>query len=96
VWTTILQGVTAAGWHFLGWALLLVGSAGWAARSLPRALCALYLSGGIASLFVYLFPELEGTANALGVFWAAWQGVLFLRAGAENSQAAGKIANQPG
>lgn len=80
VWTTILQGVTAAGWHFLGWALVLIASAGWTTRSLPRRLSILYLAGGIASLFVYLFPNLEGAATALGVVWAVWQGVLLWKA----------------
>jgi len=28
VWTTIVAGVNAVGWHFLGWVLVLVGSAG--------------------------------------------------------------------
>ncbi len=79
VWTTLVQGVTAAGWHFLGWTLLLVGFAGWSARSLPRGLIILYLAGGIASLFVILFPSIEGTANALGVAWALWQGILLVQ-----------------
>jgi hypothetical protein len=79
VWATLVQGVTAAGWHFLGWALALVGWAGWTTRSLPRALSILYLAGGIASLFVYVFPNLESTAAALGVVWAVWQGVLLWR-----------------
>jgi hypothetical protein len=29
VWTTLVAGVSAAGWHFLGWTLVLFGSAGW-------------------------------------------------------------------
>jgi hypothetical protein len=76
VWNTILQGVTAAGWHFLGWALVLVGSATWTTQSLPRVLSILYLAGGFVSLFVYLFPKLEPIAIALGVIWAVWQGIL--------------------
>lgn len=76
VWTTIVAGVTAAGWHFLGWALVLIGSAGWTSGRLPRVLCVLYLVGGIVSLFVYVLPNLEGTAAALGVVWGMWQGIL--------------------
>jgi hypothetical protein len=53
VWTTLVAGVTGAGWHFLGWALVLVGSAGWTSRRLPRLLSALYLVAGTISLFVY-------------------------------------------
>lgn len=76
VWSTIVAGTTAAGWHFLGWALLLLGSAAWTSALLPRALAVLYLAGGIAALLVYLFPELEGAAALLGVLWAVWQGII--------------------
>ena len=78
VWTTIVAGVTGAGWNFLGWALVLLGSAGWTSGRLPRLLCVLYLVGGIVSLFVYLFPNLEQVAATLGVIWGIWQGI-FLR-----------------
>ena len=37
VWATLVAGVLAAGWHFLGWVQVLVGSAGWTSRRLPRA-----------------------------------------------------------
>jgi hypothetical protein len=76
VWTTLVAGVTAAGWHFLGWALVLVASAGWTSGRLPGGLCALYLVGGIAALFVYVIPDLEGAAALLGTVWGAWQGIL--------------------
>jgi len=81
VWTTIVAGITAAGWHFLGWALLLLGSAAWTTALLPRALSVLYLAGGIAALFVYVFPELEGAAALLGVLWAVWQGIILWQSG---------------
>ena len=35
VWTTLVAGVTATGWHFLGWALVLIGSAGWTSAAFP-------------------------------------------------------------
>ncbi len=77
VWTNLVAGVMAAGFHFLGWTLVLVGSAGWTSRCLPRVLCALYLAAGAASLFVYLRPELEGFVLMLGIVISVWQGVLF-------------------
>ena len=80
VWTTLVQAVSAAGWHFLGWALMLVSWAGWTTRSLPPLLSILYLVGGIAALFVYQFPNLEPTAAPLGVAWAVWQGILLWKA----------------
>jgi hypothetical protein len=43
VWTTLLAGLTSAGWHFLGWSFVLIGSAGWSTRRLPRLLSLLYL-----------------------------------------------------
>lgn len=79
VWTTLVAGVTGAGWHFLGWTLLLTGWAGWTSRRLPRGLSALYLLGGTVSLFVYLRPDLEGLAGMLGVAVSIWQGILLWR-----------------
>jgi hypothetical protein len=76
VWATLVAGVIGAAFHFLGWTLLLTGSAGWTSRRLPRALNALYWVGGTVSLFVYLLPELEGAAVMLGVVVSIWQGIL--------------------
>jgi hypothetical protein len=76
-WTTIVAGVIATGWHFLGWALVLLGSAGWTTRRLPRALSVLYLVAGTASLFVYLLPEIAaGASVALGMVVSIWQGIV--------------------
>jgi hypothetical protein len=95
VWTTIVAGVSAAGWHFLGWAMVLVGSAGWMTRLLPRVLSVLYLLAGIASLFVYLIPENEGLVALLGLVISLWQGIFLLRAGPGETQASDPIASQP-
>ena len=94
VWTTLVAGVTGAGWHFLGWALVLVGSAGWTSRRLPRLLSVLYLLGGTVSLFVYLLPEYEGLAGLLGVVVSIWQGILLWRNGPEETQAPGVDTGQ--
>ena len=75
VWTTLVAGVTAAAWHFLGWALILIGSSGWTSGRLPRGMCILYLVGGITALFVYMTPDLEGAAVFLGIVWSVWQGI---------------------
>jgi hypothetical protein len=79
VWTTLVAGVLAAGWNFLGWALLLIGSAGWASR-LPRALSALYLAAGAAALFVFMLPDIEALAALAGTVVSIWQGILLWRA----------------
>jgi hypothetical protein len=87
VWTTLVAGLTGAGWHFLGWALLLIGSAGWTSHCLPRSLSALYLLAGFSSLFVYLIPESEGIAMILGVIVSIWQGILLWKGEPKETQA---------
>ncbi len=76
VWTTLVAGVTATGWHFLGWALVLVGSAGWTSRRFPHPLNVLYWVGGAVSLFVYVLPDIEEIAITLGLVVSIWQGLL--------------------
>jgi hypothetical protein len=88
VWTTLIAGVTSVGWHFLGWTLVLTGSAGWTTRLLPRALSGLYVAGGIASMWVYLLPEDEGLAALLAAVISLWQGIWLLRVGRERPRAA--------
>jgi hypothetical protein len=95
VWTTLVAGMTGTGLHFLGWSLVLLGSAGWTTRSLPRVLCVLYLVAGIASLFVYLFPDQEGLVVLLGIVWAFWQGIVLWIARPGETQAPDEIASQP-
>lgn len=95
VWTTLVAGMTGAAWHFLGWALLLIGSAGWTSGQLPRALNVLYLVGGIISLFVYLAPDVEGLAGMLGIVISIWQGLLLWRSRSEERQAPELNASQP-
>lgn len=95
VWTTLVAGVSAAGFHFLGWAMVLIGSAGWATRLLPRALSVLYLLAGIASMFVYLIPENEGFVAMLGLAISLWQGIFLLRAGPLETKASDPIASRP-
>jgi hypothetical protein len=95
VWTTLVAGVTAVGWHFLGWALVLVGSAGWTSRRLPRVLSVLYWVGGITSLFVYVLPDIEANAAALGVVVSIWQGILLWKAELGETQAPEIYASQP-
>ena len=95
VWTTLVAGVNATGWHFLGWALVLVGSAGWTSRRLPRVLSVLYLLGGTSSLFVYVLPDIEGNAVALGVVMSIWQGILLWKGEPGEKQAPEINASQP-
>jgi hypothetical protein len=95
VWTTLVAGVTGAGWHFLGWALVLVGSSGWTSRLIPRVLSALYLLAGASALFVYLLPELEGNVVMLGMIISIWQGILLWRGEPKEMQAPEINASQP-
>ena len=95
VWTTLVAGLTGAGWHFLGWALVLIGSAGWTARVLPRLLSALYLGAGVISLFVYLFPGSEGNAVLLSVVVIVWQGILLWKTEPQGMQTPNINTSQP-
>jgi hypothetical protein len=76
VWATLVAGVNSIGFHFLGWAFVLLGSASWTSRFLPRLLTGFYFLAGVSSLFVYLFPELEGLVLLLGTIIGIWQGIL--------------------
>ncbi len=87
VWTTLVAGLTNTAWHFLGWALVLIGSAGWTSRRLPRLLSLLYLVAGINSLFVYLLPGSEGNVVVLGVVVSIWQGILLWKGEPGETQA---------
>jgi hypothetical protein len=95
VWTTLVAGLTNASWHFLGWALVLIGSAGWTSRCLPRLLSVLYLVAGINSLFVYLLPSSEGNAVLLSVVVIIWQGILLWKGEPDETQAPGLSASRP-
>lgn len=76
VWGTLVSGVNAIGFHFLGWVYVLLGSVTWTTRFFPRLLMGLYLLAGVSSLFVYLLPDLEGLALFLGTIISVWQGIL--------------------
>jgi hypothetical protein len=89
MWATLVAGLTNTAWHFLGWALVLIGSAGWTSRALPRLLSALYVAAGINSLFVYLIPNSEGTAVMLSVIVMVWQGFLLWKTGLQEKQSPG-------
>jgi len=93
-WGTVVAGVIATGWHFLGWALVLVGSAGWASRRLPRVLSVLYLVAGTVSLFGYLLPDMEGSVVALGVVVSIWQGIVLWKTEPGETQVPGINVSQ--
>lgn len=76
VWTTLVAGVNAIGFHFLGWAFVLLGSASWTSRLFPRPLNVFYFLAGVPSLFVYRFPDLEGFVLLFGTIISVWQGIL--------------------
>jgi len=76
VWGTLVAGMTAVGFHFLGWMFILLGSANGTSRLFPRPLTGLYLLAGVSSLFVYLLPDLEGLVMLLGTIISVWQGIL--------------------
>ena len=91
VWTTIISGVTGAGWHFLGWSFVLLGSAGWTTCRLPRILSALYLATGIVACLVYVFSDLEGGAMMMSVVLSIWQGLYLWGAESGSNQASAQV-----
>lgn len=95
VWTTLVTGLTGAAWHFLGWSLVLIASAGWTSRLLPRLLSILYVLAGIAAWFVYLLPVNEGLATLLGMVISLWQGILLWKGKPEEMQFPEMPANKP-
>jgi hypothetical protein len=95
VWTTLVAGLTNAAWHFLGWALVLIGSAGWTSRYLPRLLSILYLVAGVVSMFVYLVPGSDGNAGVLSVVVIIWQGILLWKTEPGGTQAPEINTSQP-
>jgi hypothetical protein len=76
VWTTLVAGLNAVGFHFLGWVFVLLGSAGWTSRLFPRLLNGFYFLAGVPALFVYLVPDLEGLVLMSGTIISVWQGIL--------------------
>lgn len=76
VWTTLVAGANAIGFHFLGWTFVLFGSAGWTSRLFPHLLAGLYFLAGVSALFVYLLPDLEGLVLSFGTLISVWQGIL--------------------
>jgi len=76
VWATLVAGVNAVGFHFLGWAFVLLGSASWTSHLFPRLLNIFHFLAGVSSLFVYLFPDLEGLVLLVGTIISVWQGIL--------------------
>ena len=76
VWATLVAGANAVGFHFLGWAFVLLGSASWTSHLFPRLLNIFYFLAGVSSLFVYLFPDLEGLVLLVGTIISIWQGIL--------------------
>ena len=89
VWTTLVAGANAIGFHFLGWMYVLLGSASWTSRLFPRLLIGLYLLAGVSSLFVYLFPDIEGLVLFLGTIISVWQGILLWKPSARTYAKAG-------
>jgi hypothetical protein len=86
VWATQVAGAIGAALHFHGWALILIGSAGWTSKRLPRTMSVLYLLTGAMSLLVLLLPQMEANALAFIVILSIWQGFLLIKDWSGNTQ----------
>lgn len=78
-WTTIVTGLIATRYHYLGWTLVLLGTVVWSNRRQDRVLSRLYMVGGITSLFSYLQQEGPNGAALFGVILSIWQGIRLWR-----------------
>jgi hypothetical protein len=96
LWTTLVTAVKGLGWYFLGWALIMVASAGWTSRGIPRPLALLYLFAGAVSLFVYVLPEVEIGIVLLLLALSLWQGIVFWTTGSEEPQVLNELPNRLG
>jgi len=76
VWTTLVAGMNATGFHFLGWTFVLLGSASWTSGLFPRLVNGFYFLAGVLSLLVYLVPDLEGSVFFFGRIIVFWQGTM--------------------
>lgn len=75
----VVPGLTSSGRHFLGWTLILLGTAGWSTRRLPRTLCIIYFVGAVLGLFAYFSPGIGELILLPGLIWNIWQGILLWR-----------------
>ena len=57
VWTTLVAGVNAIGFHFLGWVFVLLGSASWTSHLFPRLLNVFYFLAGVSVLVCLSVPR---------------------------------------
>lgn len=94
VWAVQVAGAIGAAFHFLGWAFVMIGSAGWASKRIPRILSVLYLLAGAMCLIVFLLPVMEPNALALSVIVSIWQGFVLLNPGQGETQASEINPNQ--
>jgi hypothetical protein len=94
VWGAQVAGAIGAAFHFLGWAFLLIGTAGWSFKRIPRILSVLYLLTGAMCLIVFLLPAMEPNALALTVIVCIWQGFLLLQTRPGDTQASEINPNQ--
>jgi hypothetical protein len=79
IWAALVASAIGAAFHILGWALVLIGSAGWASKQLPLILSSLYLWAGIMCMLVFLLPDMESSAITLILIVNIWQGFLLLK-----------------
>jgi hypothetical protein len=92
-WTPLVSSIIAMGRHFMGWSLVLIGSAGWTSRTLPRGLSLLYLLSGAASLFLYRL-DIDPPVMMLCMVASIWQGILLWNDRPGERQAAKPIRPQ--
>jgi hypothetical protein len=78
-----VQGVyldlITAGYHALGWALLLIGWAALKTKGLPQILSYLLVLAGIFSILMITMGPFGFVVLLLGIAWGLWLGIVLLR-----------------
>jgi hypothetical protein len=91
VWTTMLAGLYTAALQFLGWALVLIGSAGWTSRRMPRPWSILCIIAGAASILFFIWPVEQSAAVPLTLAVLIWQAIVLWRGSTAEHRLAGSI-----
>jgi nitrate reductase NapE component len=75
----VYLSLNTAGYHALGWALLLIGWAALKTRCLQRILSYLLVLAGIFSILMIAVGPFGFVVLLLGIAWGLWLGVVLLR-----------------
>ena len=90
----VVPSILSAGKFFLGWSMILMGSASWSARTFPRPLAVLAMVAGTLEMLTFTLRDpSESPTILLTALWAISQGIVLWWKG--SSGAASGFAENP-